>query len=346
MGGLEIVVDGHWLSLESMPGSIVKTDVWPGGSEELSWVPGMLPTRRLTGGLDVKAYYGGACVWVGHLAEPDASQETLTAVGAWHEGDNPPALDGSGDATRVPDDALDAAIAGGLNWSRPDSIDSSTVAIDISQGPTELGTLLTTYTNNNTLRWGINTRREVVALPDDTTPTYQMLPQADGLGFALDNYASTLYGRYLDAATGDYATTSQTDGVAEAAHGPVAAVVDLTGRGAISTATANQILNSLLALGRATPTWTAPIVVSYGEIFNMGWTPIALEAVQTMGSVLRVHGGYDLAARLNGRMYLDVVIGQTQLADGLLTIQPVGFVGRKTLQDALTAAVNAAKKTT
>ena len=336
---LEIVVDGHWQSLDTLPGDIQMDTIWPGGSDQLTWTPGIQPARRLTGGMDVRAIYGGVCVWAGTLSEPDASQEELSATGAFRDAAGFVALDGSGNATATPDTAIDQAIARGLNWTRPASIKSTPMtAIDISQGPVGLAEMLDTYTTTNGLRWGVDPLRQVYSQTDDTLPTWQTLPLTGGLGYALDDYASTLIGRYLDASDSTYKTATITDSNAEALHGHVEDVVDLTTLGPISSTAATNRLTSLLALGRATPAWTAPIELSYGEILTMGGTPVDLETVHA-GPMLRVQSGYELAQRLNGAMYLDVPIGRTSLSGGTLTIQPAQLaVG--TLADAITAALS------
>jgi hypothetical protein len=86
-----------------------------------------------------------------------------------------------------------------------------------------------------------------------------------------------------------------------------------------------------------------PIAFSYGEILTMGGTPVALETVRAEGNLLRIHGGWDMAQRLNGQMYLDVPIGRTQLVDGKLTITPANTVVG-TLADAITAALTQSQK--
>lgn len=336
---LEIMVNGHWLSMESRPGDLSFSTIWPGGSDQLSWTPNTALTRRLTGGEDVRAYYGGVPVFAGDLSEPDASQDQLNAIGAFRAGAGYPALDGSGNATKTPDVGIDQAISRGLDWSRPNSIRSTALTtLDTSQGPLSVGELLDQWAEGNTIRWGVDPYRTVYAQTDPTVPSFQTLPLDGGLGYALDGYASTLIGRYLDSSTSTYKTVTVTDPVAEATHGHVEDVVNLTVRGAITSTAATNILTSLLALGRAVPAWTADIELSYGDVLNMGAVPVALETVAA-GDVLRVNGGYDLAQRLNGAMYLDVLIGRTELSGGTLTVQPFNLaVG--TLEDAIAAALS------
>jgi hypothetical protein len=71
----------------------------------------------------------------------------------------------------------------------------------------------------------------------------------------------------------------------------------------------------------------------------MGGVPVALETVSA-GKVIRAHGGYELAQRLNGRMYVDIVIGRTTYtADGTLVIEPAQLADRM-LAGVLTRALD------
>jgi hypothetical protein len=335
---LEIAVSGRWLSMESLYGEVEMSTVWPGGSDEVSWTPAVTPVRRFSGGEPVVVYYGGVPVWAGKLVEPDPSQAQLTAIGAWREGADFAALDATGAPEKAPDVAIDRAIIRGLNWTRPDSIQSTAVGIDLTQGPVSVATLLNTQTEGQSVRWGVNPLRQVYAVVDPTTPEYQTLPIEGGLGYALDNYASTLIGRYLDSVTSTYKTETVTDPVAEGLHGDVERIIDLTPRGSRTAAQANSVLSSMLAKDRAIPQWTRSIDVAYGELLNMGGAAVALETVAA-GSMLRVNGGFELPQRLNGLMYVDFVIGRTRLADGTLTITPLQFASR-TLLDTLTTALS------
>lgn len=321
---LEITVAGRWLSTKAFLGDVSMSTIWPGGSDEVTWAPAVVPARRFAGGEDVRVYYGGLLVWAGKLVEPDPSQEQLTATGAFREGEHFAALDNTGAAEKAPDTAIDQAIIRGLNWTRPASIQSTAVGIDLTQGPVSVSTLLDTQTNGQTTRWGVDPLRQVYIAVDPTTPSYQTLPLAGGLGYALDNYASTLIGRYLDSATSTYKT--RTISVAPD-HGYVESIVDLTPRGSRTSTQADDILTNMLAKDRGIPQWTQGVEVVYGELLNMGGTPIALETVAA-GEMLRVNGGFELAQRLNGAMYIDMVIGRTQLADGTLTISPIQLASR------------------
>jgi hypothetical protein len=339
MRSLQIRVGGRWLSVDALYGDVAMSTVWPGGSDELTWSMGSRPLRKFRGRELVQAYRGPVCVWCGVLNEPDPSQDQQAARGLWRRGDDFEALDGAGNATTVPDTAVDQAIIRGLEWTRPASISNTAVDYDITQGPVTLSVLLDAWATANGKRWWVTPAGELLGVVDDTTPTWQTFPLDTGLGYALDNYASTLVGRY-QTSTG-YATSIRTNTQAETDHGHQEQVVDLTPRGVLTATKANTVLDNLLALGRAVPAYTTGIDAAYGEILTRGGTPVAPESVYA-GPLVRVHGGIDLVQRKNSALYLDVQIGRTQLAGGELTISPMQLTG-DTLADQLTKAVTKRK---
>jgi len=315
---LELVIDGRWLSMDCLYGDVVPSWVWPGGSDTLTFQPATVPRNRFSGGELVTAMYGPVPVWAGSLAEPDPSQP-MSAVGAWQEA-TCQALDGSGNATTVPDTAIDAAIGrGAVSWSRVNSLSTTAVDLDVSQGPVTLGALLDEYALANGLRWGVDARRVVYAKVDDTIPSWQTWPLESGLGYDTTNYFSTLLGRYYNGT--NYRTAIVTG---DTVHGyREAPPLDLTGRGTLTSAKASNLLTNMLKLGVATPAFSQSIGFSYGELLSPGGVPVDLEVAGAAidGALLRVHGGWDLVQRKNAQLYLDVLLGRASLQDGVLTVQ-------------------------
>lgn len=338
---IDVTVNGRRLALDALYGDVEMSKVWPGGSGEMSWTVDAMTTHRgdYHGGNIVRGWFGPVCVFGGQLVEPDPSQDRMVAEGLWRAAEKFPALDGSDNATTVPDTAIDHAITLGLPWTRPTSISTTAVDLDTTQGPVTLAELLDAYTEQTMNRWGVNPLGEVVQKVDDTIPSLQINAIEDGLGFATDTYASGLVGRYKTS-TG-YATAIRTNATAQADHGPAYTVVDLTPRGVLTSTKANAILDNMLALGRAVPQWTTGIEVTYGELLGPGGTPVALESVSASSGLLRIHGGFDLAQRLNGALYLDIPIGETSLSAGTLILKPQGLAARS-LVDVLADFGNAA----
>lgn len=336
MRALQIRVGGRWLATEVHYGDVEMSTVWPGGSDDLTWSMGSVPRRRFPGGQLVEGFYGPVRVWAGIHNEPDPSQDQQAAQGLWRQGDNFDAIDGSGNATTVPNTAVDQAISRGLLWTRPATISSSAQDIDITQGPVSLSTLLDSWATTAGKRWWVNPAGELLGVSDDPAAVWQTFPLDTGLGYDLGNYASTLIGRYQTSS--GYATAVRTDSAAEGEHGHKEQIVDLTPRGVITAGKANIVLDNLLGFGAAVPAYTAGVEAAYGEILSRGGSPVSGELVYA-GPWLRVHGGVDLAQRKNSALYLDVQIGRTQLTAGVLTISPMQLTG-DTLVDQLAAAVN------
>jgi hypothetical protein len=336
---LSIRVSGMPLELVCLYGDIEMSTVWPGGSGELSWSTVGMPASLARGQATVEAYVGPERVWYGTMDQPDPSQERLTAQGLWRLGDNFDALNSDGTASTVPNDAIDYAITRGLKWKRPTSIQATAVDIDVSQGPVKLGALLDAMCEDAGTRWGVDTAGNVVARADSTTPVYTCLPLDGGLGYALDDFASALLGRYIDSSDSKYHTVIVTDALAVSQTGVYReGEADLTPRGPITGVKATKILTNILALGRSKPQFTENISFAYGELLTAnGSVAVALETAAA-GGILRVPGGLDLARSGSGDLFVDVPIGQTTLSEGILTIQPLQAATRN-FTDVLTAAL-------
>lgn len=337
---LEVRIGGRVLSMEGLYGDVEMATVWPGGSDTLTWTAGTRNRRRFPGGQLAQAFLGPYCVWSGIHNEPDPAQEQQAARGLWRQGDDFEALDGSGNATKVPDTAIDQAITRGLLWTRPASISSSAVDVDTTQGPVSVSAVLDAWAEGNGKRWWVTPDQRVLGVTDSSTPSWITFPLDSSLGYDLGNYASTLLGRY-QTSTG-YATATRTDSVAEAIHGHKEQLVDLTPRGVLTSTKANTILDSLLSYGAAVPAFTSTIETAYGEILDRSGAPVAPETVYA-GPYLRIYGATDLAQRRNSAMYLDAQIGRTQVSGGVLTISPMQLTG-DTLVDQLAEALNRKRK--
>lgn len=322
---VEVIVDGHWLSLNCGWGEPSWSTTWPGGSANASVTATGIPSRLTRRGLSVDLLFAGERVWAGVLNEPDADSGQLNAVGLFTLGDNFAAIDGSGDATTVPDVAIDAAIARGLRWKRRESISADAQDIDVSQGPVKLGELLDTYTTDNALRWYVDPDGYVATATDPTVPDLFVHPRAGNPTLADDNLATALIGRYRDS--GGYATTPPVVDASAQWLGYQEDTIDLTGRGVITLTKAQNKLKAILKLGRARPTFADPIVLQYGMLLTHGQVPRALETARA-GQMIRSLGDLDDTQQPGGRTWADIVIGQAEITDRTLTLTPIGAPAR------------------
>lgn len=334
--GLEVTVDGAWLSLHCQWGDPRISSAWPGGCANASWTAQGIPSRLTRAGLDVAVKYAGQTVWAGVLAEPDTADGQMSAVGLFTLGQDFAALDSDGNATIVPDTAIAAAIARGLKWKRSGSISDAAVDdLDVSQGPITVGALLDAYCEAEAKRWGVDPLGYVYAATDPTVPNYYVQDFAP-LTPATDDLTTALVGRYYNGS--GYATTIVTS-ASEAWLGYHEQTVDLTGRGTITETRAQHILANLLKAGASTPSWAQPLVVTYGELQTAGQVPAALETVQA-GTMVRSLGQLDDTQQLGGRTWVDVVVGAAELYQGQLSLTAIGSPVR-TLSDVLAKAAQA-----
>lgn len=315
---VEVVVDGHWLTTECAWGEPAWSHVWPGGSGNASWTAANTPKLLTRRGLLVQLFYGGECIWSGPQTDEG------NAVGLWSVGQNYAALDSSGDATNVPDTAIDAAIVRGLKWKRRTSISSAAANVDISQGPVTIGALLDAYATDATKRWGVDPDGYVYAVADPTSPAAVVLPLDEDLAPGDEDFATALVGRYYNGT--DYATAVVSDAASEALNDYHEETVDLTGRGTLTSTKADNILTAILNLGKSKPTWASPLVLGYGDLLTPGGTPMGLELF-TAGQIVRVLGVND-AQNLGGLTYVDLLIGESQISDDQLTLTPIGAPAR------------------
>jgi hypothetical protein len=103
---------------------------------------------------------------------------------------------------------------------------------------------------------------------------------------------------------------------------------DATGFGEITATLANAIGDGILAKGRARLGFTSTIEVSAADLMTAGGVGADLTMVEGGRQSFRAHGIYDDLQWLDGRTYLDVLIGQSTHTDGsgIIRLDPVGKV--------------------
>jgi hypothetical protein len=308
---LAVRLGGTWLRAIGPFAEVSMTHAWPHGFEQTTWrMPKTLRHELLErGGAKVEVFQDGIRRGIGKLAEPAADGQYV-ATGIWSQASGVWAVDGSGNATNVPDTAIDAAIArGALTWTRPASITAG------------LGK-----------RWYVDADGAVRASADPTTPSYVVPQVAAGRGLTLaeDDYYSHLVGTYL-AAGPVYATVTYPPGPTEASvrWGYREASVDLTDMGVITSGTATTQLQARLALTGARLSFAEALQVGYGQITTPGGTPVPLATPQA-GEMVRLMGVTDNSRPAGTAPYTDIVLGRTAYSDGAptATLTPVNLAAR------------------
>lgn len=261
---------------------------------------------------------------------------TAAGIGREIEGEHSfYAADGSGNATAVPTTAVDQAMADGWRIGGRDASVPATApaATTTSENLNTVGVLLSAAAQAAGKRWLVKNDNLVHFVSDPVTPTYQVTPGVVALGTADDDYASTVKLQYLDSTTGTYLTRTATNTQVAARFGVKQHMVDVTDRGAVSSAVAQGWCDQVLALTKGRLAWTNSITVTSNELLTMGGVPADLSKVAEdvgNGCMLRVHGIWSDLLEYNGQTYLDLVLGEARYVDDGQTINlaPQGLAAR------------------
>lgn len=310
-------------------GSITIEDQWPYGCWELDFALDTSTTRarprQLVAGAPVQAKLGPIVLWSGYLTEPNWADGTFVAQGWVREGETIPCLTSSGLTTTIPNTAIDNAIARGwVHWRRTSSIsavaysaDDTTTSTDGTDGFNAITALMDAYTLEAGNRWAVGADQRVYVAPDPTTPMWDIAPDVQALGVAMDKLAGTINARWADSAGN--AHTSIVGNTT-----PVV-MVDFRGKGALTSARVTALCQGILTAGAATTGWTNGITITKQQISRNGVHPhLALVKAGHMGRLLgqRDPRGLDASTK--------VVLGNSKLdvAAGTLDLAPVDLAAR------------------
>lgn len=313
--------DRVWLSDVAGWGNLhIQTRWGDGGSGpwEATWemsLPPLYRPRGLSTDIRVEIYVGGEEVFPGRLPDTDWNAGEFSAVGAVREAEEALSLTGAGASTATPDTAIDAAIGrAAVAWVRRSSISTASIADkDETDELFFIQEVMEAYADGAGLRWGVNARREVFASADPTTPTWYIIPGAGELGTSTDRMVGKLYGRWRNSA-GNPATVTNGVGLPEVP-------VDLTARGALTSGTAQSVLNGIGSKAISTKNFTNGLEVDASQIISPGGTPAALHRVRA-GQMVRCLALID---ERNGLPWTDFVIGATDwdVDAGTISLTPV-----------------------
>lgn len=311
---------GPWFDVEYV-------NEWLHGCTTASWstTPGVTHSA-LRQGAPVTLLDAGWPVWKGTLTEP-GSDGQLHAIGLWAQGQNVAAIDADGNATSIPDVAIDAAInRGAVSWRRPVSL-STTAVITNNDAPADLmlADLLDKWAEGVGKRWGVDGRGEVYASGHPASSSWMVVPGFAPLTPADDEFVTALIGEYSTGA--DTSSTVRVDDpLAQQQFGVRERVVDLTDRGIIDSAAATTILQAMLDAGASRMGWAQAIEVAPGQLTTLGGTP---GMSVTPGEGVKIVGAYDPSWTAVPDNYTDITADKvTRRADGTVLIEPAGLVAR------------------
>lgn len=330
-------INGVWAAEVSPFSRPVIRSRWDGGCVEASWQHRSGPHSALKATSLVQIFDGAIPVWAGQIREYDPDSGVVSCVGLSAEA-TALAVDSTGAATAVPDTALSVAVSrGALRWVVP--VLSSVPWSDLSDGVSTIDTMLNALARQYDRHWGVGPDRTLYWEATPTAPRWHIAPGVVRLALAEDDYASHLYGTYDDGtATPKVATVG--DAASAARWGRQERSVDLTPMGAITLATAQGVLTSMLSRGMARPQYSGPLELTAGQLINPGGSPAHLPSVRA-GQLVRVHGLYDETVTLGGATYVDLVIGECTYQAGAATVSltPQGAPPR-TLAEVLRVAAS------
>lgn len=334
---LQVRVDGRWLTTIAPWGDLEFSHNADGGCEAASWripVPRDYQHPALVRGKRVEVRFGANNVWQGRLSEPEQDDEgwTFHADGLRDAGGSGVrrgflALNGLGESTTYPDDAIDQAIARGLPWTRPVSL-SAVPFIDAGSADDLMTVtdLLDRWSTSVSKRWGVDADGVVYAATDPTTPLWHMTPGSGSFGYADEEYASDIYLRYYDTSF-VLQTAHATDVLAGDTLGVSEAGIDGRDYGALDASKALGYAQGLLDKGRARLAWTNAVSPSRWQLTTPGGAPACLALVKAQ-QMVRLHGVRDVQGQ--PIPYVDFVIGRTRYTavNDALAIEPVGLAPR------------------
>lgn len=269
--------------------------------------------------------YDGVCpVWRGVLTDPVRGRPwQINAVGLSS------LFERYYSSSATPNTAVDAAITRGLPLAGRDTL-TGTGATDVGS----LADLMNLAANQTGKRWGVFADGWLTQFTDPTTVDYICIAVDTPGGRTIDDYATHLYGRYLNSAVSPPVPTTVAYSGNPGTNGPLGRyerIVDLTPLGPMLAAAAQTHMGGMLTLVGPRTAFTSSVTVQPGALLSPGGVPVALSTVKA-GKLVRFIGCVPDPAmgELSYTTSVEVMIGQTEYdaTTGLLRLTPVGLVAR------------------
>ncbi|SRR6266568_3367109 len=307
----------------------------PGGCDQLSatyYKPPRVRSEALNPGRAVKAYRGGSVCWKGVLDEPAPSDTgwNVTAHGSGTLGADYQGIYSVAWGTGVFDDAVDQAIARGLDWVRPATLAASGIwtGQKVDNGSIKITDLLNLGCSKGGLTWQVATgpgdRNVVSVFPLPTVPN-RILVATSPAGQSIASGPDALYLRYQSSPDG---ATKAVYGLAEAdrqgvidAQGRREDYTDLSSGGTLTSGAAQNVGTAVLQrFTRAG--FTDPFTTGYGQLLNMGGTPVDPGVFYQDGAVTMVCRALLSDFAFSGEVTrgpVNFLVGAYEWDDGALT---------------------------
>lgn len=312
--------DSRWLDRIGQVQNWKHTTTFPGGAASASFdfaAPFLLQSPALAPGRLLYAYSGTSLVWSGRLEQPRRGAPwacTCTGLAAL-------AKDYAARASNIYtlNTTIDNAIANGLPWTRTAALTSPSGAAGIYTDTVDgaLGALVTQGGY-----WNL-TPSGSISTPTGPRPGALWLLFAADVpgGRTFDNYFNTITGLYLNSGAGGALTTLGMLGDAGdiARWGRHDYRLDLTGLGAMSTASATAAGTAILARYAQGPAWSEALTATDGQLFSMSGVQPDLATIDP-GVIVRVMA-LNPDTFGTGQAVADIPIGQIDYDDTSGSIQ-------------------------
>lgn len=265
----------------------------PGGCNQLTCTLEREPTFRheaMNVGRLVRAYRGGSVVWNGRMLEPVYSTNgwQLSAVGSGNFG---AFFDAIYTTWSNQNDAVNQAIARGLNWVNPGIPAGVFFGQQVDSGAQTIDALLNLFCTKGGYTWYVGRGNVLSVYLWSTTPVTRILTSTVPAPRTLGGDYNAIYARYQTTAskagaTAAYAVTSVTTAQSITQHGRMELYEDLSNAGPMSAGAAQALIQNKLNLYQRA-SFSGPFTVRQGELLTAGGTPVDLGCEQA-GTVVRL----------------------------------------------------------
>jgi hypothetical protein len=290
--------DPRWLGSIGHVTGLNWSFAMPGGPDQLTCTLQVPATERVPAinpGRTVSVIRGGHQVWAGKLDEPvpTASGWNLSAVGVGNQGTDYAAFYANTWPAGLPDEAVNRALARGLQWANPGI--GTPAGMWLGQAPDPASSTVTDLLNlvcsRGGLTWYVSSQpggvpgNDLSVFPLPATVN-RLLVCNTPVPRTLGGDVNAIYIRYQSA--GDNATTGAaavfsytyvSNAASVAAHGTMEASVDLSSAGTMTLAAAQGVGSKVLgAYQRAS--YAGPFTVGPGQLLNLGGQAVDLGCEQ------------------------------------------------------------------
>lgn len=270
----------------------------------------------------LEIFVGPMPVWCGRILDFDRENGVVVGRGIHADGNNIPALNSGGSATRDLITAFDYANAAPWSWVvRRNDYDA--VALGDSSEPLMVWPLIELIAEQNGQRAVVSPDRKLYMTGEPTSPTWTIAPEAAAFGKTNEDQSTALIGRY-NTGGGSNLTTIRPNPLTSS---PRAEFVDLTGEGALTGVQADAILDAMLK-GRSQTGWVNGVTLHREQITRNG-TPAFLPAVHARNRMVRAQGVPTAFGAMQAT-WVDAVLGKTKYTAGsdMIYLEPINKAPR------------------